>query len=92
MNPCNASDEMSFMRVCLEPLFIHSYCLLGLILSDSYLGYLEMQDQHILGLQCRLKLSLSILDHAHLKLAFAYPLLPPPVIVVYNSCRLGCDI
>ena len=92
MNPCNASDQMSFMRVCLEALFVHSYCLLGLILSDSYLGYLEMQDQHILGLQSRLKLSLSILDHAHLKLAFPNSLLPPPVIVVYDSCRLGCDI
>ena len=92
MNPCNASDEMSFMRMCLETLFVHSYCLLRLILSNSYLGYLEMQDQHILGLQCGLKLSLSILDHAHLKLAFANPLLPPPVIVVYDSCRLGRDI
>ena len=92
MNPCNASDEVSFMRMCLEPLFVHGYCLLRLILSDCYLGYLEMQDQHILSLQCRLKLSLSVLDHAHLKLALSDPLLPPPVIVVYYGCRLRCNI
>ena len=92
MNPCNACDQVSFMWVCLEPLFVHSNCFLRLILPDGYLGYLEMQDEHVLGLQCGLKLSLCILDHAHLELAFANPLLPPPVIVVDDSCRFGGNI
>jgi len=92
MNPCNASDQVSFMRVRLESLFVHSNRLLRLILPDGYLGYLEMQDEHVLSLQCRLKLPLSILDHTHFELAFANPLLPPPIIVVYDSSRFGCNI